>query len=294
MEDVNSGVMSVIKLLRDVFQFVWEDMMNVKPVVSPVRVSSIKGSRRKMTGIGMLLTVGLTLGVLAPSAALAQPFGPPEQTITTQGRGEVRVQPDSMTLSVAVESRDAVLAKAREDNNRQMQAIHRSLKALGVANLQLETQTVRVSPIYAPQQPRDKAPRITGYQVSNTVLVRVTNSRPDLLGEQSTRIMDAALNAGANNVYGLNFYVHDMSQARAEALQKAVEDARRNAQAMAQAANVTIKGVHSIEGTPQYGGYVRPMAMMKAAAAPEMTMDSTPIEVGESTITSDVTVRFQF
>lgn len=242
------------------------------------------------------LLAGIMTGALVLSLpSFAQQAFPPERSITTQGHGEVKVKPDSLGVMVMVESRDPVLTKARSENSRKMQAIISALRGLNIPNMKLETQNVQVYPIQGEMQ-RDRLPRIVGYQVTNGLNVTVSNASSDNLAEYGSRILDAALNAGANNVHGLNFFLTDMSGPRSQALELAVKDARRNADAMARAADITISGVYSLEGYPQFGGYPRPpmpvYATMKTdvAAAPE----SMPVEIGETTVTSDVTARFKF
>jgi hypothetical protein len=116
-----------------------------------------------------------------------------------------------------------------------------------------------------------------------------------MLGDDGSRIVDTALNAGANNVGGLNFFLTEVAGPRAQALDLAVKDARHNADAMAKAADITLTGIYSMEGSPQFNNYPRPMPMfaMKAAASAE-SMAQTPVETGETTITSDVTIRYKF
>lgn len=214
--------------------------------------------------------------------------------ISTQGHGEVKVRPDSLNVSVTVESKQSTLAEARKENNRKAQAIIAALKGLNIPNLKLETQNLSVYPVQDYQQ--KKLPRVIGYQVTNSLQVMVTGAASDMLGEYGSRIVDTALNAGANNVGGLNFYVTDMSTARMQALELAVKDAKRNADAMAHAANITLSGVYSMEGTPQFGGYPRPMPMyaMKSAGQDAEASVAAPVEVGETTVTSDVNIRYKF
>lgn len=251
-------------------------------------------TRSVSRGFQVLLAIGISAGAaLTPVAALAQNI-PPQGTITTQGHGEVKVRPDSLSVSVTVETKNAQLAAARTENNRKMQAIIAALKGLNIPNLKLETQGLSVYPLQGEYQ-KDKLPKVIGYQVSNNLNVSVTGASADSLGETGSRIVDTALNAGANNVAGLNFFLSEMAAPRAQALELAVKDAKNNAQAMAKAADVSISGIYSIEGSPQFsGGYPRPMPMysMKASAAAEMA--PTPVETGETTVTGDVTLRFKF
>jgi uncharacterized protein YggE len=239
----------------------------------------------------------LLVGMLAFSPLLsltAHADGIPERVITTQGHGEVKIKPDSLNVSVSVETKNAALNAARAENNRKTQSIISALKGLNIPGLKLETQNVSVYPIQ--DYDNHKLPKVIGYQVNNSLNVTVTGASADTLGETGSKIIDTALGAGASNVGGLNFYLSNMSAARQQALESAVHDARSNAEAMAHAAGVAISGLHSMEGTPQFGGYPPPrplMYSMKASRDAEVA-GSTPVEAGETTITSDVTVRFKF
>lgn len=239
------------------------------------------------------LALAATLQLGASSGALAQML-PPPGTITTQGHGEVKVRPDSLNVNVLLQTKDTKLADARSENNRKTQAIIAALKGLKIPNMKLETQGLNVHPINSYE--KGEMLKVVGYQVNNGVNVTVTGATPDTLSEYGSRIVDSALNAGANNVSGLNFFLDDPAPARGEALDLAVKDARRNADVMAKAADVAISGIHSMEGSPQFGGFPRPVAMysMKARGGAAESDASAPVEVGETTVTSDVTIRFKF
>jgi len=247
-------------------------------------------ARPSLRMIPYILGVGL---ILLPAQVMAQQAFPPEGTVTTQGHGEVKTRPDSLSVSVTVETKTETLPAARSENNHRMQAIIAALKGLNIASLKLETQGVNVFPVQG-ETPKNKLPKIVGYQVINSLNVTVSRAPAESLGEAGSRIVDTALNAGATNVSGLNFFVDDMAAPRAKALELAVKDAQANAQAMAQAAQIHLTGVYNMEGSPQFGGYPRPMYAMKAMARDTAEASPTPVETGEATITSDVTIRFKF
>lgn len=240
--------------------------------------------------------LAITLGLILGGAAQAQAHEghEPPNIITTQGHGEVKVRPDSLSVNVQVETKNEKLPLARSENNQKAQSIINALKALNIPNLKLETQGMNVYPIQDYQ--KDKLPKVVGYQVGNALMVTVTGASPELLGEYGSRIVDTALNSGANHVDGLNFFLNDPTPARNQALSLAVKDARRNAEVIAKAAEVNIMGVQGIEGSPQFGGFIRPMPMyaMKARMAAAETDSAPPVETGETTVTSDVTMRFRF
>ncbi len=211
--------------------------------------------------------------------------------ITTQGRGEATVQPDSLGVSIAVETQEKTLAEARALNSTRMTAILNAIRSLNIPNLRVETRNFNVHPVYDHRlsSSANGAPRLTGFRVSNNIQVTVNNTDMEQLGDNASRILDSALAAGANQINSLSFYREDMAPAQALALQEAVRNARTNAEALAQAAGVTLDTVHSIEGHPQFHSPPMPMRAMTMESAA-----STPIEVGEITVNATATMRYRF
>ncbi|WP_373531627.1 SIMPL domain-containing protein [Vampirovibrio sp.] len=237
--------------------------------------------------LAFTLAVGMSVGVFADD-------GPKPGIISTQGHGEVKVRPDSLSVDIRVETKSDKLPMARAENNRKTQAIIAALKGLAIPGMKMETQGLTVYPLQ--HYEKDKLPKVIGYNVSNGLTVTVTGASPDALGDYGSRIVDTALNSGANHVGSLGFFLDDATPARNQALELAVKDARRNADVMAKASDITLTGVHSLEGSPQFGGFPRPMPMyaMKSRGAEAEADVSAPVETGETTITSDVTARFKF
>lgn len=241
-------------------------------------------------GFGLMTAVMLSM---AP--VMAQPVFPPENTITTSGQGQVQVKPDSLSVVVMVESQAKELAAARTENNRKMQAVIAALKQLGIPNMTLETTGVNAYPVHEQRMRQTNLPEVVGYRVSNSLNVRVRRAEMEALSGYASRIVETALNAGANNVHGLGFFLDNMGPAKTAALKEAFADAKRNAQALAEAAGVTLNRVYTIEGEPQFGGYPRPMPVMSTMAMERAEVaPAVPVETGEMTVTSQVTVRYRF
>lgn len=235
--------------------------------------------------------------VLAASMLTAPALAelPAERTITTQGHGETKVKPDSLSVNIMVEATHEQLPAARAENGKKMQAIIAALKGLNIPNLTLETQNVQVYPMQG-EYKKDQLPKTIGYRVTNGLNVRVTKANPTQLGAYGSQIADTALRTGATHLQGMGFFLDDMALARQSALQDAIKNARQNAEAMAGAAGLTITGVHSIEGAPQYHSFSRNYmaeTTMQARGG-GVANQETPVEPGEETISSDVTVRFKF
>lgn len=244
------------------------------------------------------IIAGITLGILvaAPLASAAETpqasEGAPrqERLISTQGYGEVRVRPDSFRASAGVEAQADTLEKARTEVNTRMQRVTQALNKLRIEGITLQTEMLQIFPVYDQPREGEGLPKIVGYRAQNTLTVMVRGADDQRLGEVAARVVDAAVAAGANNVSGISFFLKDASGARRKALQEAVSDAERNARAIAEIAQVQLSGLVSIDGAPELGGpMLRAFDLAEAAGA-----SSTPIETGETVISSRVTASFAF
>ena len=168
------------------------------------------------------------------------------------------------------------MAAATSKASEQAQAIIDALKNAGVPASDIQTSSVSLWP-----QTSTDGQTITGFQASNSVSV----SAP--IGKSGS-LVDAAVTAGANNINGPNLSVGDQSSYYANALKLAVDDAKTQAQAIADAAGLTLGGITHIENsgstpTPIY--YGSSLAMDSAKVA-------TPIQAGSQQIQATVTVTY--
>ena len=147
-------------------------------------------------------------------------------TVTATGSATVTLIPDMATFSIGVTSQDALVTTAQTANNAAMQAIIDALALQGVAQEDMQTEWYSVYPIYDYE---GMYPTVTGYEVSNTIVVTVH----DL--SQIPYLLDAAIEAGANNVYSLSFASSQQLSAYEQALKAAAQDALRKAALIAQA-----------------------------------------------------------
>lgn len=198
-------------------------------------------------------------------------------TVSAEGSSEAR--PDMATINLGVTTEGQTAAAAMQENARRMSALTQALRRAGVAERDIQTTNVSVSPQY--QYRDNEAPRITGYQANNTVNARVRNL--DNLG----RTIDAAVAAGGNTVHGVSF-AHQDPQAQLDAARRdAAREARRRADLYAQAFGLR---VHRIVAISEGGGYAppvpMPMARMEAAVA-------TPVSPGEIETSASVSVTYE-
>jgi uncharacterized protein YggE len=221
-----------------------------------------------------------------------------EGVITAQGHGELKVKPDSFTFTVTQTTSKTKLAEARDQNNREVQKIISALKAENVSGFKIESNNLSIYPQREQVENNRHVAKVVGYEVTHSLKVSVyKTASPERLGELGGKLVDTAMNAGATQADGLNFFVADLAPARSEALILAVKDAQSKADTVAAAASIELKGLTSLDVNAQTNDYpARPMmarAMFKGASA-DAEVAQTPVETGEVTVSSDVYAKYKF
>ena len=210
-------------------------------------------------------------------------------TINIEGTGTVTVSPDKAVvyLGVQTESDDAIVAQ--QENAEKMDRIIAALKDAGISEDDLETSGYSMYPLKSHEAKlrsyEAEEPTITGYMVSNRLMVTVTDV--DKVGD----IIDTAVNAGVNEVQSVSFTLSDDSKqdARAQALENAVEAARSDVDTLAGILDVTILG--PVEVTTSGANVMTPYSAPYAAALKEYEMgrsESTSILPSDISVTAYV------
>jgi uncharacterized protein len=208
----------------------------------------------------------------------------PDRWIEISGEGSVSAAPDfaRVTLGVTTTAKDAREAMAA--NAKSANALVQFIKSEGVAPADIETSGLSISPMFAQQSPAGQAnaPTITGYSVTDNVTV-IVRDIPRL-----GALLDGAVAAGANTIFGIGFGENDPSALLDKARPLAVADARRKAEIFAAAAGAKIGRLMELteEGGPRPVAFAA-RAYAQGAAAP------TPIEAGEDNLRVTVTARFE-
>ncbi len=215
------------------------------------------------------------------SATSAQQSTTDSAGVFVSGTGRVRIKPNIATASIGVDITAGTLADAIAQSNTRMNTLIEKLKALGIAEKDIQTTNYSIMPITS--QPRTGGtPAITGYRVSNQVSITVRKI------DDTGKVLDAVVAAGANNVYGISFGVDDPTPYQQQARAAAIKDAQDKAAQLTKAANVTLGKIISISE-----GSVAPRPVFRAAVA-NIAPDAAgvPVETGELEINVSVDVRF--
>jgi uncharacterized protein len=233
------------------------------------------------------------LGVFASAAfaqseTLAAPAQETQQvtrTVSVNGSGKVVLTPDIAYITIGVQTTNANAAEAVAANNSDTQKVIDALKAAGIADKDIQTTNFSISP----QQDYDPATgKPTGkitYTVNNSVFVTVRNI------DQVGKVLDAAVQAGANNISGIQFDLADRTLALSDARKAAVADAYSKAEELASAAGVTLGSVQTINEYSS-GGPV-PMYDVRAAAPAMAEGGSVPVQAGQLIITVEVSIVYE-
>lgn len=215
------------------------------------------------------------LGVTGVASASAQESKPPEIAVTATGA--VDLSPDYAIIQVGVITRDAQAGRAGEQNARIATAVRGALRQL----LRVPEDSLP-SVGYSVVTDYDRDRRPVGYAARNVIEARVH----DLAQVGAT--VDAALAAGATQIAGIQFQSTKRASARLDALARAVETARREAEAMARAAGGRLGPLIEASSTgPAFPIRAARSAMVMAAV-------ETPVVPPELTVEATVTARWVF
>lgn len=225
----------------------------------------------------------------------AKSMKPVEQNAATAGRDDnrrvtrvmvagdsiVQAQPDTAIVTVSVVTQNRQALAAQQDNAAKTDAVVRALKAAAGSGAEVKTSGYSVQPqrVYKEGQP----PTISGYEARNSVTVTLS----DLTKVGS--VIDAAAQAGANDVAGISFTLRQDRQARDRALSEATREAVSKAQVIASALGGRVVRIVEVqeEGTQQ-----RPPVPIYQTESFQAKVGAvaTPIEVGALDIWSKVQV----
>jgi uncharacterized protein YggE len=226
--------------------------------------------KRIALAAGILLAAAALAGVLRPEGAGAEDPAAATDTVTVTGTGVVTAVPDRAEISAGVETRAPTAKGALSANGAAMQKVIDALRANGGKNV--TTQTVSLSTAF------DQNGQPNGFVASNVASAETTLNGAGAL-------IDAAVAAGANTIYGPSLSRSDADELYRQALAKAVDDAKERASVLAKAAGRSLGGVTAIV---ESGSAPIPFAA-KASAA----QDSTPVVSGPQETEASVSVTYE-
>ena len=196
--------------------------------------------------------------------------------VMVSGDSIVQAQPDTAILNISVVTQAKQALEAQQQNAIKSDAVVRALKAAVGSSAEVKTSGYSLQPqrVYKEGQP----PNISGYEARNSVTVTLS----DL--SKVGAVIDAAGQAGANDVGGISFTLRQDRPAKDSALKEATREAVSKAQVIAQALGGRVTRIVEV----QEEGFQRPPQPIYAETFMKRDNVSTPVEVGSLEISSRV------
>jgi hypothetical protein len=217
------------------------------------------------------------------------------RSIQVSGTAVVNVTPDRVLIQLGIQSNGTTPQRVEATNSATINKIIRALKAQGIEEKDIVTDWYVIDPIYDD----GNSLTIEGYRIHNIVAVTLRDI------SKVNKVIVAALNAGANQVVNVEFYLSDLRKYRDQARELAMEAAQEKAKDLASAAGAQTGCVMSInENSWSYynGGWYgqsRDMwtqnVMQNAAPAggdSGALTDAGPVNLGQISVRAEVSASF--
>lgn len=231
---------------------------------------------KKLMTLALVLT--LALGLMLP--ALAEDAS---DCLVVTGTATVTLQPDTATIELGAQTRANSVGEAYRENSKVMDGLIAKVMELGLAREDIRTSQFNVYFEQAYDSMSTGAIR-GNFNVTNMIVITIRDI------SKVSDILDAASQAGANNIYGLTFSSSKSTEAYHQALKKAVEDASAKAEVLAQAAGRTLGRIVKIEDTPIYGV---PYGMENRISFEDAKASGAPILAGDASVVATVSLQFE-
>lgn len=203
-------------------------------------------------------------------------------TFQVSGEGKVTATPDVAQVTVGVQANAATVKAAQDQLNSNINKVSDAIKKLGIEGKDIQTTNYNIFPVRGDFNAGPS--KITGFEASTNLEIKVRQL------EKANSVIDAATSSGANQVGGINFDIDDKSKLENEARQKAVDEAKKKAEAASRIAGFRLGRI--INYSENTGGFPQPIPL-RAMGALEKVDTTTQVEVGSQEITIQVTLSYE-
>ena len=200
--------------------------------------------------------------------------------VSVSGEGSIKIKPDYAIISIGSEIKDADSAKAKKQNDDIVAKMIQVIKKSKIDEKDYQTQRVNLYKSRDYQQKKDY------FVASQTVTITLRNL------ENYETLMSDLMDAGANNINGVEFKSTQTEKFASEIRAKAVLNAKKKAQDFASALDQNIGKALSISDQ-SFVNVPRVYAMKTAAFAADAATQEQTLAVGEIEISTNVNVVFE-
>lgn len=229
-----------------------------------------------------LMAILMAIPAFSQSAIAADAERP--RTVAVSGQGEIQAEPDLAHVTLGVEARKPKLEEARAEVARTIDAVLKLTRDLKIDQTLVRSTRINVQPEYN-WDANARERNLIGYYVSRQVEIELR----DL--EKLGQLLERATDLGVNQLGDPRLDSSKRRDLERQALAKAVEDARANAEAVAKTAGARLGPVRTISAN---SGYVPPPMPMrgKVMMAMEASDAAQSYQSGQMTFTGNVQIEY--
>lgn len=227
-------------------------------------------------------TLAAASALMLPAAAFAAPqvnLAPTGPVVELSIFESIDAAPDQVTIGAGVTTTAPSASEAMRQNASEMTKVIARIKALGIAEKDIQTAGIALGPQYDYQ---DGGPVFRGYQASTRVSVMLRKI------DDTGRVLDALVEAGATDIGGPSFAIADDTAIKEQARKAAV--ARGAVQARAYAAMLGYADIRVLAVAENIEGSLPIYAAAKTVA---LEATSTPIQPGQVSTGVNVTITYE-
>jgi uncharacterized protein YggE len=225
----------------------------------------------------------LIILVIFPSLASAQQTErrPRPPSVTANGEAVITVEPDQAQIDIGVVTQARNAPEAAKENAEKLARVMSEVKKLLGKGDEIKTASYSLTPNY--RYPQGGKPEIVGYTATN--VLHIKTGALDNVG----KLIDAAMQSGANTIQRLLFTLKDEHSAQLQALRLAsIRPKPKPRKWPMPSASKIVKDLSVTEGERGVRPIIMPQPrvtqMEAAAAAP------TPVEAGTIEVRSSVSL----
>jgi uncharacterized protein len=227
--------------------------------------------RLVLLSVAVVAAVALVAGA---GGAVGSSAATPANSIVVTGQGSVRTVPDRAQVSLGITTNANTASAALRANNAEIAKVIAAVKAQGIPAADIQTEQVSLSLRYS-----DNGDAVVGYTATNSISVIVRSLA------KVGPVIDAGVEAGANQVFGPNLVLSDANALYRQAIGAAIANAKAKARAIARASGMTLRRITNVTES----GGPPPTPIDEKASLPAA---GPPIEPGSTLVQATLTVTF--
>lgn len=229
------------------------------------------------------------LAMLCACAIIVMSLTALDRTIQVSGEAEIRVVPDEVVITVAIETSNLDLIKSKQENDTKTKQVISVLKKAGIEDKYIKTDFITIEPRYQTYPKQE----FLGFFVIKRLVVTLK----DLT--KFEKLTTDILIGGVNYIHNITFRTTELRKHRDTARQMAIRAAKEKAIALTQELGMKLgKPISINENQSNYWyGYMRNEQRHMTQNAMIDTGSGAPSEDGFApgmiTVTANVSVLFQ-